>query len=193
MESGTPVTLSAGYEAIENGRTDYQCQTVFLNTPVKPKRLKLLSWPHTSTYTLAHTHMEVRIVALLLMPALLVSVGAAPCGLGGGRSQWLSISVGGVDVGGVLAMPIPSNTHTHTRSWSLLCGAALVSFLFCSPMFIFFLPCFVLLFAFAFVFIIITHLAPLVAADICQTHQGALVLVHSCQTGRDKQCSPHPV
>lgn len=57
--------------------------------------------------------MEVRIVAILLMPALLVSVGAAPCGLGGGRSQGLSISVGGVDVGGVLAMPIPSNTHTH--------------------------------------------------------------------------------
>lgn len=55
--------------------------------------------------------MEARIIGILLTPALLVSVGAAPCGLGGRQSQWLLILVGGVDVGGVLAMPIPSHTH----------------------------------------------------------------------------------
>lgn len=105
---------------------------------------------HEYVHTHPHTHMEVRVVGILLMPALLVSVGVAPCGLGGGRSQWLSISVGGVDVGGVLAMPVPSHTHTHMHTGlKSLCSAALVSFLFCSPMFIFFLPCFVLLFAFA--------------------------------------------
>lgn len=83
-------------------------------------------------------------VGILLMPAQLF---AAPCGLGGGRSQRLSILVGSVDVGGVLAMPIPSHTHTHFVEVIVQCSSCFFSFLFSDVYF--FLQCFVLLFAFA--------------------------------------------
>lgn len=109
----------------------------------------MLSWPHTSTYTLTHTHVEVWYS---------VDAGAAClcwcCSLWFG---WWAESVA-VDFcvqcwcrwGPSDAHPF---THTHTQTWlKSLCSAALVSFLFCFPMFIFFfchvlfccllLPCF---------------------------------------------------